>query len=828
MRPPDLIEGMSADVPGAYVIGSYDTRITIYSQQVRALELAFALDALGHIRPAARVAVVGAGAAGVTMAAALALRGDVTVLLLEGADEVMPLQRDARRRHIDPHIYGWPAPDAEHEAAQLPLLDWVSGSASQVREDILTGFGAVCRVARERLLVLTDHRVLSVRPRGASFEVEFDRAGLGGGRETAWETVDLVVLAFGFGLEREQPLPGVRTASYWSDAGVPGAEIAANPHPSFLVSGNGDGGLIDLVAAADRDFNHGEMIRTIVRRPGVDQLREPLLDIDRCAREADADRRGFDFVAAYDDRIGEAVARLGLVEEVSRRLRRGVRLFLQTKEADVMSIRTATLNRLATYLVGKACQRGLHGERFEHLACANVRPVPGASGGGYAFEVDGGRRIEVDRVIVRRGPDRGSARMPFADLLANHEAEHNGWVRRFSKYAIAPSLSAEAMAHFEEASRRHSLPLPRYRSAEATANPSRIRVKVFGDLARWTGDLPIEEAVRVWGAGAPPMAISMPDVPATLGPLAYALTRLALHADRSVMHVDVVHWTRFVERLTSRSMTAEDLEPPSLQPARLSSILNGVDMRPTDMAASLHAAMDRAVLGLLDEHMTAMLARAEDRGRLVSFVPAADLRRAMEALWADWSGRFAGDPTLLARFLRLVVCASDTVGNSEEARMIVGPRKKRLVVRAVAVALAVASAWHGLAPHVAEPGNLSDCAERAPRTGHVCAADLIDGEQMALRAVEFAWRTSFVLLPMVNQAMDVSVRAGLRMDSMDGLVPRLDQVDASPNLFLTVDRRLRMAIEAGMEPLRDLLVTLEDGFVDRLRSGIEVAQGDPA
>lgn len=35
--------------PKAYVIGSYDTRITFYSQQVRALALAHALHAEHHI-----------------------------------------------------------------------------------------------------------------------------------------------------------------------------------------------------------------------------------------------------------------------------------------------------------------------------------------------------------------------------------------------------------------------------------------------------------------------------------------------------------------------------------------------------------------------------------------------------------------------------------------------------------------------------------------------------------------------------------------------------------------------------------------------------------
>ena len=63
----DSING--AEVPGwpsIYVIGSYDSRITFYSQQVRGFNLAGALVANGILRDKRRFAVIGAGAAGLS------------------------------------------------------------------------------------------------------------------------------------------------------------------------------------------------------------------------------------------------------------------------------------------------------------------------------------------------------------------------------------------------------------------------------------------------------------------------------------------------------------------------------------------------------------------------------------------------------------------------------------------------------------------------------------------------------------------------------------------------------------------------------------------
>jgi NADPH-dependent 2,4-dienoyl-CoA reductase/sulfur reductase-like enzyme len=63
------------DLAGLFILGSFAERVTVYSQQVRAINLVDALAGLGRLTPATRVAVIGAGFGGLTASAALARLG---------------------------------------------------------------------------------------------------------------------------------------------------------------------------------------------------------------------------------------------------------------------------------------------------------------------------------------------------------------------------------------------------------------------------------------------------------------------------------------------------------------------------------------------------------------------------------------------------------------------------------------------------------------------------------------------------------------------------------------------------------------------------------
>jgi hypothetical protein len=783
LTPYDVIDGSNVPgFPGLYVVGCYDSRITFYSQQVRALELAYALHEQQHLQPNARIAVIGGGASGVTLAAALALTGNVTVMLFERADVLLPLQRGSTRRRIDPHIYDWPREDADHEFAELPLLDWRAGPANEVRYEVISEFNDVVEKVAPRIEVLQRHEVMAVRKAAAGYEIEFERerntveAEARPDRVSDRIRVDLVMCAFGFGLEPTRPIPNVITESYWDDAGVPGPDITGRARPRFFVSGNGDGGLIDFVAAASADFNHTTTISAIVRQAGVGEIFERLKAIDIEARQVHASGNHFDFVAAYDTQIYQHVSDLGLVALMRARLRPGVQLTLQTRDKELMSVKTATLNRLAVYLVIKACEQDSTAT-FRHIYCPEVAPVVPPSGAGpanYWFDC-GGEVIGADKAIFRRGPQRQEARQPFEDVLAGFANHHDAWLTRHIEDTVAPMLSDAARAHFVRRCKEHSIPMSRHlQEVMGHHMPLRAKVQRSGNDIRWTGDFTASDASRIWDHAPNVAYIVCNATPEELGPAAAALARLVIHAEHTVLFAQVPAWRPFLEQLTSESRHAEDLMVPDLRAIGVEgAILNPQRMSTEVLRQRLNAGMDRWMLNAINDHLEGYLANDRDPGSRVGFLTAPMLRNQMRAVWGDWRGKFERDPNLLSRFLRLTVCALDTDETVDVAYALVGRRKLKGIVRSTAVALAVATGWNALTPRAQRPGNLTRAHGVDPvRTGHICAADRIDGELMALSAAKFMWRTHFVVLPMVNGPSGFAALADISL-----LEPRMGHLD---------------------------------------------------
>lgn len=823
-----MIQGAQVDgYPSAYVIGSYDTRITFYSQQVRALALAHALHVEHHIGAHRRIGIIGGGAAGVTMAAALALQSDAVIQVFECNDTLIPLQSIATRRRLDPHIYDWPKSNADHPFAELPILDWSSGSAHQVHQAVLGEFQAVRTATGQQIALRMRHEVSGVTRVVTGYRIDFMRDGMNGAREPAQTEVDIVIFAFGFGHEPARPIQHTPTESYWSDGGVPGPAINGKPRPIFFVSGNGDGGLIDFVAAASAAFDHDAMIRAIAHREGVMALAPELLAIDTEARLADAAGASFDFVAAYDARISAQIAELGLIDEVAERLRPGVQLILQTREPDLMSIRTATLNRLAAYLVIKACALD-PAKCFRHIACAAVTPLDppgGVNVPAFLFDCDG-TAVPADSVIARRGPDRAAVRRPFAAMLGNFEAQHAMWIGQFPNESIAPVLSDEARAHFDRLARERRLPLPRYRHDTAVQSmPLRIKIAQNGPEARWSGDVALGGATAVWGRTGRSLRLLVEAGPGPLGPLAFAIARLGLHSRQSLFEVDVPHWQPFLSRLTCDSQHATDILLPTLN-ARTAdaSILNMAEHQVAEMASLLHTAMDRWILDEVAAHLGGYLTNGENPGHRVPFKTTPDLSAAMGAIWTNWRAAFEADPTLLARFLRLSLCAQDRTELADEAWCLVGPLMLKQLIGAIAVTLAIASTWTIMAPQQAPPGNLARSANGSVRTGHVCAAELIEGDIMPIRATRFMWQTHFVILPMVNIPSGFSVMADASLLKTERPVPSLTEPGENSNLVLTVDGAFIAAAGAGIAAVTDLLTASEAAHFARLAKAIETTE----
>ena len=236
-------------------MGENERRVTVYSQQCRALNLIWLLHETAVLDAERRqVAVMGAGAGGLTAAAAAAYKG-CDVFLISDSPEAMPLQRFARHRWLHPHIFEWPAEGWWKDDAGLPLLNWKAGDAHSVRQEILAQFDDARGRARVHDCFGVDDVV--VEPG----DDQVDHATVSwtepDGRHERHE-VDAAVLAVGFGSERCHTFirPPVYRDSYWDD---PGIRWASPGH--VLISGGGDGALTEVLhAALGESFEHEDIL----------------------------------------------------------------------------------------------------------------------------------------------------------------------------------------------------------------------------------------------------------------------------------------------------------------------------------------------------------------------------------------------------------------------------------------------------------------------------------------------------------------------------------------------------------------------------------------
>ena len=259
-----------------YTIGSFDDGITVFSQQVRALNLACALMTAGETQEKSsgsrqRIAVIGGGFAGLTFAAAVYKKGaPVDITLFERQDTVLPLQHGCDSRWLHPHIYEWPKPGSEAFSAALPVLNWTSGRASDVVVQVLDEWSRIVPDVKDdsvRIFCNAQHLQVACNSAG-DLTVEWvgsrrnsnDPAlpyEVAPGAVGAEEQFDHVVLAIGFGLENKMEMEWA--PSYWRNE--PFAQpTLGQARMTYIVSGSGDGGLIDLFRLRIANFRQDRIL----------------------------------------------------------------------------------------------------------------------------------------------------------------------------------------------------------------------------------------------------------------------------------------------------------------------------------------------------------------------------------------------------------------------------------------------------------------------------------------------------------------------------------------------------------------------------------------
>lgn len=376
------------DVPGVFALGCFERRVTLYSQQVRALNLVHSLfqagrEREGKLRAGSKVLVIGGGAAGLTAAAGAAVRG-CKVTLLEQMGVLLPMFRDNSTRWLHPHIYEWPRPGSEAPRANLPLLDWKADLARKVARQLLTQWEPLA----ERYSITTHRHVRDIRIREP--DVNSQRLVTWNAPGHDEDRFDTIILAVGFGLERTPANAPVR--SYWgTDSLGDTARDPTRPRLRYLVSGIGDGGLIDLCRLCLRGFRHEDVVRQYLSSPALASLKARLLELED---DFHANRlQETDFFMRYR----ELPVPPELDEQLRRDLREDTSVVLNSTSPSPLSPRASILNR---FLASRLIQLG-------RVTCKPGSIEVARVDGGYSVTfTDGGLREaeRFDEIVIRHGP----------------------------------------------------------------------------------------------------------------------------------------------------------------------------------------------------------------------------------------------------------------------------------------------------------------------------------------------------------------------------------------------------------------------------------------
>ncbi|MGJ9420653.1 HEAT repeat domain-containing protein [Massilia sp. CMS3.1] len=285
---------------GLFVLGCLERPATVYMQQVRALNLIYALERRKLATAGSKLLVVGAGAGGLTAAAAAAALGWKVSVLDKHQMEVLQLAgADAPKRWLHPHIYDWPAAGTETPQTDLGIMDWHAGSAAEVVDKLRAEWRSL-----ERAFEIGTHVGISNVTLGRLSTSQWLVQWNGDGpRSTApvglvqvqkpprrlqQYAADVVILAVGFGREEKSAaFPEVH--SYWKSDDIDGIKMTTNAPPMVLVSGTGDGGLIDALRYSYKRFQHETVLHQLKEKWLGDeryrQVKKELLDIEELIRD---------------------------------------------------------------------------------------------------------------------------------------------------------------------------------------------------------------------------------------------------------------------------------------------------------------------------------------------------------------------------------------------------------------------------------------------------------------------------------------------------------------------------------------------------------------
>lgn len=402
-----------------FVLGSFDHKKTVRTQMDRAAVMSrgiFERNGGGG----ARVAVVGAGFAGVAAAATL-LQFGFKVTLFETKRLLVPLQKRCYDRFIHPNSYDWPGVELS-EDYDLAGLRWSAGYADQVSAQVTECFEEVRSRFADSYTEELETSIEMIRPVRKEGDPEYDVVD---DQKYSYGKFAFVILSVGFGPEKHVKF-GDKVDGYWENSALLNAHGTQDRPTRLLISGAGDGSLVSVVEAVFEESDHAALVRLLeewLSRETIDDL----IMAEKSFLIAFRESRDARILESYNKILQGIIKDLKPKIELS--IKSGVSVTLNSSLSGIFSPGSSPLNRIIIYLLYRT---GIISLRQGRLDDKMVEEEIGPDGiRRYKVTWTGGEVRNYDRLITRYGVNpryvltsvRGLPKETMAGLEAYRELE---------------------------------------------------------------------------------------------------------------------------------------------------------------------------------------------------------------------------------------------------------------------------------------------------------------------------------------------------------------------------------------------------------------------
>lgn len=322
----------------AYVVGSFDYKKTIATQQTRASVLALA----ASIQPPQKsmnVAVIGGGFAGISCAATLLKLGH-SVELFEQKDRLIPIQVRCFDRYIHPTLFDWPDCDIDANF-RMSGINWSPGFADAVSRQTIESFDAI---KSKHAMRYRPHFSMTIEDIEETPEKKYT---LLTDRRFTFSGFDAVFFTVGFGFESPVMI-GDRIRRYWATSNLDHIHGTKQSPVKVLVSGAGDGGLLSVLNCALKNYDHA-ILHELAPKIFSKRTKRRIAEIEKEIQNGIAGGEEVSVIAKYDEAFRSRID--GWKKHFEPLVSEEVNVVFNSVDRGVFSPGSAALNRILVYLL---------------------------------------------------------------------------------------------------------------------------------------------------------------------------------------------------------------------------------------------------------------------------------------------------------------------------------------------------------------------------------------------------------------------------------------------------------------------------------------------